>query len=164
MRFTVEQRFRHDPAAVARALADPQVLGALPDLPKLSRPEVLSREVDGAHVSLALRYRFEGELSSAARAVLDPGRLSWVERSRHDLSARTGTFTMEPDHYADRFTCRGTYRIEAAGGGSRRVVEGELKVRAALVGGAVERAIVSGLREHLDEQAPAVDALLDGGG
>lgn len=160
MRFTVEQEFSSSPVEVAAALASSELYGSLPDLPKLSPPELLTRDADGEIVRLRIRYRFVGELSSAARAVLDPARLSWVESSAHDLASLRGTFTMEPDHYADRFSCRGSFRYQELPSGCRRDIEGELRVRAPLVAGAVERAIVSGLREHLEHQAPAVDAFL----
>jgi hypothetical protein len=160
VRFTVDQVFDSDIDAVVRAFGDRALYDQLPELPKLSRPEVLSHDVDGDVVTMQIRYRFDGELSSAARAVLDPSRLSWVERSTHDLAGRHGTFTMDPDHYADRFRCTGSFRYLDDGDGCRRLVEGDLKVRAPLVAGAVERAIVSGLREHLEEQAPAVDDFL----
>jgi len=162
MRFAIDQRFAHPPAAVAAAYADPGLYQALQDLPKLSPPELLAHEVDGDTVALQLRYRFDGDLSSAARAVLDPDRLSWVEHSRHHVTAGAGTFRMVPDHYGDRFRCDGTFRVEPLDGGSRRRVEGDLRVRAPLVAGAVERAIISGLREHLDGEVAIVDAYLAG--
>lgn len=162
MRFSIDQDFTQPVDAVVRAFAAPELYAALEDLPKLSRPEVVSHRADGDTVELELRYRFSGELSSAARAVLDPGRLSWVERSTYDLSTAAGSFTMVPDHYRDRLRCQGTFRFEAVDGGSRRRCEGDLRVRAPLVAGAVERAIVSGLREHLDEQVPVVEAFLAG--
>ena len=56
---------------------------------------------------MRIRYRFSGDLSSAATAVLDPEKLTWVEESHHDLAARTVRFELHPDHYADRFSCRG---------------------------------------------------------
>ena len=70
---------------------------------------------------------------------------------------------MIPDHYADRFTCAGSYRFDAVPGGSRRRGQGDLRVRAFLVAGAVEGAIVSGLREHLADEVPVVEAFLDRG-
>ena len=116
MRFSVEQRFEAPAGDVAAAFAATGLYEAMPELPKLSRPMVLSRDQDGEIVRLQIRYRFDGELSSAARAVLDPSRLSWVESSTHDLSSLRGTFTMEPDHYADRFSCRGSFRyVDGAG-------------------------------------------------
>jgi len=158
VRFAIEQRFAADADLVARAFADPALYVALVGLPKLSQPEVLSHEADGDTVRLQVRYHFGGELSSAARAVIDPARLTWVEHSTHDLAARHTTFTMKPDHYADRFRCQGSYRIEEIEpGGCRRRGEGEVKVKALLVGGAVEGAIVSGLEEHLVDEVPVVE-------
>lgn len=160
MKFTIDQDFEAPPDVVARAYADPALYDGFHDLPKMSRPEVVSSSVDGDKVLLQIRYRFSGELSSAARAVLDPSRLSWVEHAVHDLSALRTSFEMVPDHYADRFRCNGSYRFGTNGTGTRRHCEAEIKVRALLVAGAVENAIVSGLREHLDAELAVVRAFL----
>jgi hypothetical protein len=160
MRFRIEQRFTADVDAVARAYTDPALYAALVGLPKLGQPEVVGHEVDGDKVVLQVRYHFGGELSAAARAVIHPDRLTWVERSTHDLARRQTTFTMLPDHYADRFSCRGSYHFEAADTGCRRLGEGDLRVKAPLVAGAVERAIVSGLEEHLVDEVPVVEAFV----
>ncbi len=162
MRFTIEQRFDAGPDEVARVFTEPRLYEAFQDLPKLSRPDVLAHEVEGDVVRLQIRYRFSGELSAAARAVLDPARLTWVEHSTHDLTDRSTTFTMVPDHYADRFRCSGRYQFEPLGEGTIRRGEGEVKVKALLVAGAVESAIVSGLREHLADEVGVVNDLLGG--
>jgi hypothetical protein len=161
MHFTVEQRSRAEPDAVAAAYADPDLYAVLPATEKLARPEVVHHEVDGELVVLEVRYRFQGDLSSAVRAVLDPSRLTWVERTTHDLARRTTTFALRPDHYPDRLRSEGTLRVEAGpDGGSRRVGDGELKVRAPLVAGTVERTLVGDLRHHLEAEARSVDAYL----
>lgn len=160
MRFSIEQHFTADVDAVARAYADPALYVALVGLSKLSQPHVVHHQVDRDVVELHVRYRFGGELSPVARAVIDPARLTWVERSTHDLAQHRTTFAMVPDHYADRFSCRGAYRFESTGTGSRRHGEGDLRVKALLVAGAVEGAIVSGLEEHLVDEAPVVEAFL----
>lgn len=162
MRFTIDQRFRAAPDDVARAFANPDLYVTFQDLPKMSRPEVLSHEVEGDQVVLLIRHRFTGELSPAARAVIDPARLSWVEHATHDLAAHTTTFRMVADHYSDRFHCSGSYRFKAEGTGTLRHCEGDIKVRALLVASAVESAIVSGLREHLDAEVDVVEAFLAG--
>lgn len=162
MRFTLDQHFTAESDAVARAFADPALYHSFHDLPKMSRPEVLAHEARGHEVLLQIRYRFKGDLSPAARAVLDPHRLSWVEHASHDLATRTTTFRMVPDHYGDRFRCSGSYRFEPDGTGTRRHCEGDLRVKAPLVRAAVERAIVSGLREHLEDEAAVVEAFLTG--
>jgi hypothetical protein len=68
------------------------------------------------------------------------------------------TFRILPDHYANRLRCNGTFRLEDVPGGVRRVAEGDLRVSFPLVGGKVERAIVSGLREHAALEAGALRA------
>ena len=163
MKFAIEQRFAADADAVARAYADPALYAAFDGLPKLARPEVVDHRDDGSTVVLEVRYRFGGELSAAARAVIDPDRLTWVEHSTHDLAARATTFTMVADHYADRFRCEGSYRFDVDADGTRRHGQGDLRVRALLVAGAVEGAIISGLREHLVDEVPVVETFLGSG-
>ena len=160
MRFELDQRFAAPPDVVAAAFADPDLYRAFGGLPKMTAPEVVSHQPDGDRVTMEVRYRFDGDLSPAARAVLDPDRLTWVEHSVHDLAARTTAFTMVPDHYGDRFRCQGTYRFEADGNGTRRHGQGDITVRALLVGRAVENAIISGLREHLEHEVPVVEAFV----
>src|SRR5262245_53089968 len=158
MDFTVDQVFAASGDGVARAYADPALYDHLVGLPKLDRPEVLDHRVDGTTVRLAIRYRFVGDLSAAVTAVVDPRRLSWVEHSIHDLAARRIRYKLAPDHYADRLQSAGTCAItDRDNGGSVRTVKGSLKVKALIVGGAVERAIVSGLREHLAGEVALVE-------
>ena len=162
MRFRVETRYEAEPDDVARAYADPNLYGTFTDLPRTAPPDVIGQRDDGAVVELQVRWRFTANLSGAARRMIDPDRLSWVETSRHDLGARRTTFRMTADHYADRLSCSGEYRFTPArnGSGTVRTVEGELKVKAPLVGKAVEQAIVSGLEEQLRSEVAAVDAFL----
>ena len=162
MRFTVEQRFGTDADETARAFTEPELYAGFADLPKVSVPDVLACEADGDVVRLRIRYRFAGHLSSAARAVIDPDRLSWVDESTHDLARRHVRFVLRPDHYGERFRCSGEYRIEPDGTGCRRHATIELKASAPFVGGAVERAIESGLREHLADETRVVEAYLAG--
>jgi hypothetical protein len=122
---------------------------------------VLDHRRLGDVVHLRVRYRFTGELNAAARAVVDPARLSWVEDATHDLGALKVVFTMKPDHYADRFRAHGGYRFAATGdGATRRVADGEVVIRTPFVAGRVERAIVSGLEQHIHEETPLVEAFL----
>ncbi len=160
MQFRLEHRYRAEPEAVARAYADTALYAAVRAGSKLAPPEVLERRDDGDDVELCIRYRFIGELSPAVRAVLDPARLTWVDESTHDLVARTVAFRLVADHYADRFSCAGTYRFEADGAGTVRHTQAELKVRAPLVGSKVERVLVGDLSTHLAAEIPGVEAFL----
>jgi hypothetical protein len=164
VRFRIRIPYAAPADAVARAYADPALYEAFAGLPRADRPEVLDHRVDGDSAVLRVRWRFSGALSPAARAVIDPDRLTWVEESTHDVARRQVTFRMIPDHYRDRFTCSGGYRFEPDGDGSVRIVEGDLRIKAPLIGGTVEKAIVSGLEDQLISEAPLVEAFLDAGG
>ena len=49
-----------------------------------------------------------------------------------------------------------------SGSGAKRTISGELQVRASLLAGRVEKAIISGLEEYLRAEAPAVDRWIAG--
>jgi hypothetical protein len=148
---------------VARAYVEPGLYELIGDASSLGRPEVVDIAVDGDTAVVELRYHFTGELNAAARAALDPDKLSWVEHSTHDLARHRLEFRLVPDHYRDRFKASGDASVAARGAGSVRTVRGSLSVKAPLVGRAVEKAIVSGLRDHLAAEAKAVDRFLAGG-
>lgn len=162
MRFTVDQHLRTDPDATARAFTEPALYAGFAALPKVSVPDVLACERDGDLVRMRIRYRFAGTLSSAARAIIDPTRLTWVDESVHDLARRDVRFELRPDHYGERFRCRGEYRIEPTPEGCRRRATIDLEVSAPFVRRAVEGAIASGLREHLGDEAVVVEEYLAG--
>lgn len=160
MRFDVTQTIAASPEEVAEAYASAELYEALTGSDRLGPPDVLSREQDGRNVTLRIRYQFIADLSSAVTAVVDPARLTWVEQSVHHLDDLSVAVRLHPDHYADRLRCSGTYRYSPKADDTVRHIEGELKVKALLVAGAVEKAIVSGLSEHLDVEARAVEDYL----
>ncbi|MGI8794458.1 MAG: DUF2505 domain-containing protein [Acidimicrobiales bacterium] len=149
MRFEIEQRFTGALEVVEAAFTDPDFLTRLAALPKLGQPELLDRSEDGKLVLMSVRYHFVGDISSAVRAVVDPSRLVWIEESTLDRTTHMTTWTIVPEHYGGLLRSSGTYELRDLGDGSvLRRATGELKVSVPLVGGRVERAIVSGLEEH----------------
>ena len=153
MDFRIEQRFAAPVEAVEAALLDPAFIDRLANLPKIGKSELLSQETDGDVVDQEVRYVFTGSLSAAVRAVVDPNKISWILESRFDRTNHHSTWRIIPDHYRERLTSEGTTRLIADGDQTRRLTDGFLKVHMALVGGRVERAIVSGLKEHADAEA-----------
>ena len=153
MRFSLQQALPGAVDDVVAAFVDPAFYEALRQLPNVEAPQFLEQQVDGRTVRQRIRYRFSGELSSAVTRVIDPARLTWVDDAVFDLDARTATFRILPDHYANRLTASGRYRFQPVGGGTQRLIEGDLKVHMPLVGGKVERAIVSGIERHLGDEA-----------
>ncbi|MBA2280115.1 MAG: DUF2505 family protein [Acidimicrobiia bacterium] len=164
MRFGLETNYAADADDLVVAYADPALYAAFADLPRASAPQVLAHRADGDTVHLRVRWFFSADLAPAARRVIDPAKLTWVQESAHDLVARTVSYVMVPDHYGDRFSCRGSYRFDpaAAVAGAVRRSDGDLRVKAPLVAKLVENAIVSGLEDQLRAEVPIVEAYLDG--
>src|SRR5581483_1116557 len=156
MRFSVEQVLPGPVERVEAALLDPAFLTLMASLPKLGSPKLLALTENGTTVRRRVRYRFAGDLSPAVTAVVDPAKLTWVEDATVDRVSHRTTFRILPDHYGNRLKCSGTFRLEEVPGGVRRVLDGDLRVSFPLVGGKVERAIVSGLREHAALEADAL--------
>jgi hypothetical protein len=149
MRFSAEQRFEAPLDDVLALFTDPDFYGTLTGLPKISTPEVVDHSADAASVHLRLHQRYTGDLPRAALTFIDPVKLSWIEELAFDVTRATATTRLVPDHYGDRFTCSGHYVFLADGARATiRRVDGDLRVKVPLVGGKVEGALVSGLREH----------------
>ena len=153
MRFELVQHLQAPLLVVEAAFVDPEFLRELAASPKLGRLELLDWNDDGDLVRQRVRYSFVGDLSAAVKAVVDPGRLTWIEDSILDRRSHRTTFTILPDHYARFLEASGTIRLSSGDDETVRRVDGQLSVRVPLVGRQVEAAIVSGLREHAREEA-----------
>jgi hypothetical protein len=160
VQFRVEQRVGAPIDAVDAALIDPTFIETLTAMPKIGKVELVAQSREGDDVEQEVRYVFAGELSSAVRAVVDPRKLSWIIESNHDLTTHAASWRIIPDHYRERLTSSGTTKLEADGDATRRIVEGDVKIHMALVGGRVERAIVSGLKEHFADEVRQLEAFL----
>ncbi len=149
MRFTLDQHFVGSLERVESAFVDPAFLQHLSELPKLGRPTLVHRVEAGSLVHQWVKYAFTGEVNSAVRRVVDPARLTWVEESTLDRRTHRTTWRIVPDHYRNLLRATGEFQLHATGDeATTRTTEAELKVSVPLVGGKVEHAIVSGLREH----------------
>ena len=160
MRFAVDQDLPGTVEEVLEVLCDPGFVPELDALPKVGPPELLEHRVTDGTLHQRVRYRFTGALSPAVTRVIDPSRLVWVDDTTYDLAAGTGSFRIVPEHYANRLRCSGRHRLVARPPGCRRRVEGDLTVSYPLVGRAVERAILSGLEEHLGAEADLISRWL----
>jgi hypothetical protein len=162
VRFQIEQRFEAPLDEVLDALSDPDYLHTMGELPDMGAPEVRrqDRSADGRSVAQELVFQFQGRLPGAVTRVIDPKKLSWVEHADIDLTNARARFRMVPVHYPRFFTCAGTWSLQSgSAAATTRRIEGDLKVNSPVpfVGGQVEKAIVSGLRDRLAHE-PAVFA------
>ena len=120
----------------------------------------MSQTTEGTDVRVSVRYRYIGDLPGGAGRFVKADKISWVQNSLFDLDEATEAIVIRPDNYADRFQASADAVLIADGDGCVRRVTGEVRIRLPLVGGKVERAIVEGLLEHLDQEAKAIAALL----
>lgn len=160
MQFRIRQNFEASPLEMMQVYSDPEFYPYLHNLPKIGAPEVLDRRDEGGQVLMWVRYLFKGDLPAAARRILDPSKLTWIEAARYDFESLTAWTQLLPDNYADKMTCSATVVFSTDPGPQRqstRTIEGDLKVSMPLVGGKVEHAIVSGLREHMTDERPIAD-------
>jgi hypothetical protein len=160
VRFEIVQDIAAAPDAVDGALVDPAFLVRMAELPKLGSAEVVSQLRDGDTMHQDVRYLFQAELSSAVTRVVDPKKLTWIERSVCDLAAHRSQCEIRPDNYGGLLSGRYDAVIVVAGDGARRTLTGELKVKMPLVGGKVERAIVGGLEENAAAQTTLIESFL----
>lgn len=160
MRFRIDQTLQAAVDAVDAALVDPAFLVRMDELPKLGAAEVLDQRREGDVVRQDVRYLFQAELSAAVTRVVDPALMTWVERSECNLVTHATSCEIRPDHYGSMLSGRYDAVTVTVDAGSRRTITGEVKVRIPLVGGKVERAIVSGLEENATAQATLLDTFI----
>lgn len=164
MDFTIEERLAGDLDRVVETLLDPAFVAARAELPKLGHPELVELTRDGDRAHQRVRLRLTAPLSAAVLAVVDPDKLTWVDDATWDLAAARAEHTIVPDHYRDRLRCTYVETLTTPeGGGTRRMLSGTLRVKVMLVGGKVEQAIVSGLREYATAETTLLDRLTRSG-
>jgi uncharacterized protein DUF2505 len=159
VRFSAEHHFDAPAQAVATLLLDPD-FHARVALPDLSPPTVVDRTVDGSVTALTLRYEFVGQLDPIARKLLSGRSLTWVQELRLDEATERGRLAFRAEADPKRLYGDATMELVADAGGTTRRIDGDLHVRAPLIGGTAERRIVPGIVRRLDVEADALRARL----
>ena len=160
MHFEREHEFAASVERVATLMSDPAFQTAL-ELPDLSRPTVVTHEVDGDAHRLTLRYQYVGQLDPIAQKVVGGRAISWVQDLRIDVATGAGTLGFSADGVGGRADGTATVTITATGDAAcRRRISGDFRIKIPLLGGKAERAIVPGLLRRLDVEAEALAAEL----
>jgi hypothetical protein len=105
----------------------------------VSRETLWDRTEDGVR-TWRMRFTPHQELPAMVASALGTKRLVYEQESRLD-AARVLGWEVFPAVWADKVTARGTMRASVVPGGVERVVEGDITVRVALVGGQIEKQI-----------------------
>ena len=148
MRFRVEHRVPQVSAdALYRAFRE-HSLAYLRHLPAIEGCEPLG-EGDGSERRVRWRAR-ESEVPAAVRPFVRREDLQWMEETRWDDAGREARSRITRPG-SDRLHCDSVIRFHEAPGGAVLTCEGDLRIRLPLVGGLVEEAAVSVLRERLGD-------------
>jgi hypothetical protein len=159
VKFSIRQAVEVPPARAMAAYGSPTFYEGRTARDDIDVREVVRHEDTGDRVLLEVRFAFTGTVSPAVRAVVDPGKMSWVTRTELLLAERRSTWTVLPDHYPERLSASGSYRFEEgeAGSGACEVaVDGDLRVRVPIVGRSVEKVIVGDLRAYIADEVAGI--------
>ena len=153
MRIHAEHGFAAPPSEVVDALVDPDFAAGLSALPGVGEATVVDHGTDGTSRHLSVRLVYEGSLDGVAAKVLGPTAPSWVQTYRFDLASGRGRLEIVPESHGALLDCSADVALTADGGGTRRVVDGQLVVRVPFVGGRAERALAPAIDDRIDAEA-----------
>ena len=159
MKFSIRHAVAVPPAQAVAAYASPAFFDGRPARDNIAVHGVVRHEVHADRVVIEVRFAFTGHVSAAVRAVVDPAKMSWVTRTEVRPAEARATWVVRPDHYPDRLHASGEYRFESGepdADNTLVLVDGELTVHVPIVGRSVERVIVSGLREYLEDEVASI--------
>ncbi len=159
MKFSVRQAVAAPPARAMEAYGSPSFYEGRPERDDIAMRKVVRQEVRPESVLIEVCFAFTGTVSPAVRAVVDPGKMSWITRTEILLAEGRSTWVVLPDHYSDRLSASGVYRFAEGEGGPGTCtveVEGDLRVRVPIVGRSVEKVIVGDLHAYIADEVAGI--------
>lgn len=108
------------------------------------------------------RFHVKGtKIPAAAKKVLKPEMLEWIEESVWDPSTEKFEWKILPNVMKDKIFASGELFYEAAGEKTRRVVTGRIEIKIPLAGKVIEKVLVDQLKESYDQAAGAEGAFYE---
>jgi len=156
VKFEFEQRWTAPTADVVEVYLDESFWSGLTGLSATSPPEVLSIERATDRAVVRLHYVLSVDLPKEAARFIDPDDVAWIEETTWDLRSDVAEVAFLPDQAAKLLRASATATLTQEGDDAVRQVRGEVKVHIPLLGSKVEKVIVEGVRDHLDEETEAV--------
>ena len=129
---------------------------------KLAR-RVVERDVTPERVHRVLVVGPDREIPAPAAKVLGSNRIEYTEHLDFDFGTYTGQWKTVSSLMTEKVDARGSLRFSDAGGGVRRVVEGDIKVKIFGVGTMVEKFVVADIEKSYERAAAFTQKWIDGG-
>jgi hypothetical protein len=158
MEIVVDQPIAATAEDAQSAFLDADFYRSLGELPDISAPEVRSFSSGPDTARIELGYRFAGELTGPAKAILDPKKLTWSQVTEVDLATRRSTVKMVPDNYGGLLSFQGWYELHDVGDHQCcQHLVADLRVHIPLLGALAERTIAGSIRQNLADTAHLIE-------
>jgi len=120
---------------------------------KVKERTMLSRKEDDKGIAFSVRILPERDLPSVVKKIVK-GDLGYVESTVYTRATSSMEIDIVPTLFADRTKIHANFKVEPLPGGRcRRTFEGDLTVKFAIFGGAIERAIYDDMAKSYDVAA-----------
>lgn len=114
---------------------------------------LVSRDDSGGRIRRVVRVAPERELPGAVAKLLGTTRLEYTETIDYTWGSGRGTWSTQMAVMTDKVDSRGTFGFVASGTAVTRIIEGDVTVRVPLIGGTIEKAVVSEVCTGYDKAA-----------
>lgn len=136
-----------------RHLNHPRLISMLSAMPAFRRRDLVEKtELGGGEISWRFLVVAGGDIPTSARRVVNEDMLTWHEDTRFVPSEHTIHWTIVPlkDKVRDILEARGIWKLIPEGEGTRRVIEGTIRVGVPIVGRVVEQFLAGELQRNYD--------------
>jgi len=151
--FEITHSFEALPSDVAQAMLDEDYQETLRSLGRLQRELLDQRTQTDGRVVRRTRCVLDIETSGVAKRIIGEGDPAWIENAIWSQEAMLWSFTIDPEIAKELLEAKGTIQISGSADGTKRTIEGHVKVKVPLYGGRVEGWIVEGLIDAYDQEA-----------
>ncbi len=162
MRFSFVQDFPCPPAVLARTAREAACQAALAEAGGLDQHVERVEVLPGGGTRTRTQVSPRKELPSVIRAAVGVDRFRYVQVTDEAADGLSSAWSIEPLVLAERVRAEGTTRVVAHGEGCRQFLEGEVVIRARLVGARIEQAIVEDLGRGHARAAAVIRGFLGG--
>ncbi len=157
MKFAIEHHFAIDVDAFEAIYFDEEYWRALGRELKLGR-ELLTLERTDARIVRHIRCAPDQDPDTPEGKALAENKASFVEELEWDRRAHKGTWRTIPNLLRDRVKTHGTIEFRATGGGTTRIVRGEVNAKLWGFGGLVEKRVVAEIERSYDRAQAFTEA------
>ena len=142
------------PEDVAEVLLDRKFQSSLTKLGALSERKVLSQKKDSdGLIHRRIRCVLDIDVEGVAKKFIGGADPAWVEEAVWHPEDMVWKWEVHPEVAKELLEASGTISLKPTKTGTKRVVEGQLKVRVPIYGGRVEGWVVEGLKSAYKDEA-----------